>query len=266
MHMCVHARLRAHPLDEPMTIWISRVMLWQIFVRLHFYTSIFRCKWQVVFKAHTLALLRFFSINLMFYHLQIKFIVSKCANRHLCAVCAPLMASKVFLLTITWGVLSQMPPFQTPDSQSAPRGQSSSLGGRSPALRPLGALPWCSFSRGVTQEGPNARQGSGVWDDGDKEPEKVKEDGKCFEWVKRRRDEGERRRARMRRRESGCARLTTKGEKRERDQWRGCISGTSQANYPAPSPPFPSFFCSHFSLTFFGSALTIHVLSTARDP
>lgn len=68
------------------------------------------------------------------------------------------------------------------------------------------------------------------------------------------------------RRESGCARLTTKGEKRERDQWRGCISGTSQANYPAPSPPFPSFFSSHFSLTFFDSALTIHVLSTARDP
>lgn len=199
-HVCArtHARLRAHPLEEPRTIWISRVMLWQIFVRLHFYACIFRCKWQVVFKAHTLTLLRFFSINLMFYHLQIKFIVSKCANRHLCAVCAPLMANKVFLLTITWGVLSQMPPFQTPDSQSAPRGQSSSLGGRSPALRPSGALPWCSFSRGVTQEGPNARQGSGVWDDGEKEPEKVKEDRKCFEWGKRRRDEEERRRARMR--------------------------------------------------------------------
>lgn len=139
-----------------------------------------------------------YSINLMCYHLQIKFTVCNCAKRHMCAVCTPLMANKLFLLTITWGVLSQMPPFQTPDSQSAPLGQSSGLGGRSPALRPLGALPWCSFSRGVTREGPNARQGSGVWDDGDKEPEKVKEDGKCFEWMKRRRDEEERRRARMR--------------------------------------------------------------------
>lgn len=137
-------------------------------------------------------------------------------------------------------------------------------GGGSPALRPLGALPWCSFSRGVTREGPNARQGSGVWDDGEKEPEKVKEDRKCFEWVRRRRDKEES--EDVARRESGCARLTTKGEKRERDQWRGCISGTSQANYPAPSPPFPSLFCSHFSLTFFVWALTIHVLSTARDP
>lgn len=46
-------------------------------------------------------------------------------------------------------------------------------------------------------------RGKGVeWDDGDKEPEKVKEDGKCVEWVKQRRDKEERRRARMRRGEN----------------------------------------------------------------
>lgn len=100
----------------------------------------------------------------------------------------------------------------------------------------------------------------------DTEPEKVKEDRKCFEWVRQRRRGGGKERKDVVRRESGCARLTMKGKKRERDLWRGCISGTSQANYPAPSPPFPSVFCSHFSLTFSISALTIHVLSTARDP
>lgn len=54
-HVCArtHAHLRAHPLDDSRTIWISRVMLWQIFARLHFYTSIFQCKCQIVFKTRS---------------------------------------------------------------------------------------------------------------------------------------------------------------------------------------------------------------------
>lgn len=102
-------------------------------------------------------------------------------------------------------------------------------------------------------------------DGGDTEPEKVKGDRKCFERVRRRRRGGVKESKDVVRRESGCARLTMKGKKRERDLWRGCISGTSQANYPAPSPPFPSVFCSHFSFTLSILTLTIHVLSTARD-
>lgn len=73
--------------------------------------------------------------------------------------------------------------------------------------------------------------------------------------------------------EQGCGEEKTRvcevnneRKKQERDQWRGCISRTFQANYFAPSPPFPSIVCSHCSLTFSVSALTIHVLSTARDP
>lgn len=56
----------------------------------------------------------------------------------------------------------------------------------------------------------------------------------------------------------------------ERIQWRGYISKTSQANYPATvpfsisRPLFPISLSS--SLTFSITALTIQVLSTATDP
>lgn len=157
---------------------------------------------------------------------------------------------------ITWWALSQMPVVNTRQPNSPPRPKLESLGSSS-ALRPLGALPWCSFSRRVTQVGPNVRQRSWVWDGRDKELKKVKEDGKCL----RRKGEqgcGEER--------SRVCEVNNEGKKQERDQWRGCISRMFQANYSAPSPPFPSIFCSYFSLTCSISAITIHMLSTAIDP
>lgn len=127
----------------------------------------------------------------------------------------------------------------------------------------------------------------------ERELEKVKEDRKCFEWVRLRR-ESRRRKGRVRRGgewgawlQTGYAGLTDRmgvggGEAalEERTQWRrGCISSTSQANYSAANPLFylsPAFLLSPcpllslslslLALTFSICALTIHVLSAATDP
>lgn len=138
------------------------------------------------------------------------------------------------------------------------------------ALQPLGAHPWCWFSRGVSR-----RQSKRYGMQG--------EEGKCGQarirnlrrWERtqsalnecgrgesRRVEGGEREDAAEWRvcHESGCIGLTDRREQ-EGTQWRGCISRMSQADYSAATSffsldsAFPSRLCPLLSLSLFSHFL-----------